>query len=168
MHEIKHPQSTARISGHPLHPMLIPFPLVLFLSALVTDIVYVASGDVAWASGSRWLLAGGLATSVLAGATGLMDFFGDARIRKIGKAWSHMVGNLVVVALEALNFILRLGDDPGRVISPVGLIISAVAAAILAFTGWAGAELVYRHGVAVADDKLGEGVFGDSSAPRQR
>ena len=59
-------------------------------------------------------LKGGIATSVLAGAPGLMDFFGDARIRRIGKAWSHMIGNLIVVGLEGLYLILRLGDDPER------------------------------------------------------
>ena len=34
------PRSTVQVAGHPIHPMLIPFPIAFFVGTLVTDIVY--------------------------------------------------------------------------------------------------------------------------------
>jgi uncharacterized membrane protein len=145
-----HPPSTARIAGHPLHPMLIPFPLTFFVSALVTDILYLQTGDAGWATGSWWLLLAGLVTAVLAAVTGFADYLGSERVRRIGWAKAHMYGNILAVALEAANLLIR-DPDPAAAIGGAGLILSIVAVAILGFTGWAGGELVYKHGVGVED-----------------
>lgn len=144
--EGEHPQSTAKILGHPIHPMLVPLPITFFISALATDLMSVADGAEGWATASRWLLGAGLVGAALAAAAGLADFAGDRRIRQLSDAWAHMVGNVVVVLIEAANLFLRLGDDG---VSTTGIILSGVAVAILAFTGWKGGELVFRHGVGV-------------------
>jgi len=34
------PKSTAQIAGHPIHPMLIPFPIAFFVSTFVADLVF--------------------------------------------------------------------------------------------------------------------------------
>lgn len=144
--EGEHPQSTASILGHPIHPMLVPLPITFFLATLATDLMFLADGSEGWAVASRWLLGAGLVGAALAAAAGLTDFAGDRRIRQLSDAWTHMVGNVVVVLIEAVNLFLRLGDDG---VSGSGIILSAVAAVILAFTGWKGGELVFRHGVGV-------------------
>jgi uncharacterized membrane protein len=143
------PRSTARLLGHPIHPMLIPFPMVFFISALATDLVFTAKGDAIWATASLWLLGAGLVGAAAAALAGLTDFLGDSRIRAIPDAWMHMIGNVVMVVVEAVNFLLRLGG-PAEV-TTLELILSIVAAAILSFTGWKGGELVFGHGVAVRD-----------------
>ena len=58
-----HPRSTAQIGGHPIHPMLIPFPIVCFIGAFLTDIVYNSNNDQGWATASFWLLGVGLVTA---------------------------------------------------------------------------------------------------------
>ena len=67
------PRSTAQIGGHPIHPLLIPFPIVSFIGVLVTDILWLSTREGGWATASNWLLGVGLVTAlaaaiVLAGA----------------------------------------------------------------------------------------------------
>ena len=142
MHELRSPAS---IKGHPIHPMLVPFPIVLFLAALATDIAFALDGSEAWAEASKWLLGGGIVGALLAALAGFADFFGSARIRELRDAWLHMFANLIAVVLELLNFLLRLGDEHSA--GSTGLVISAAVALILLFSGWKGGELVFRHGV---------------------
>ena len=146
------PSSTAKIFGHPIHPMLVPFPIVLFISALATDLLFLVDGGPGWATASKWLLGGGLAGAALAALAGLTDFAGDRRIRALPDAWLHMVGNMIAVLLEVANLYLRLGSDG---VSTTGILLSGLVVAILAFTGWKGGELVFRHGVGVQPGRAG-------------
>ena len=144
-----HPRSTAQIGGHPIHPMLIPFPIVCFIGTLVTDIVFLNNGDAGWATASRYLLAVGLVMAALAAVTGLTDFMGDDRIRRSSTALQHMLANVTAVVLELVNFFLRLNSDAQ--IGKVGVYLSAAAVLVLIFSGWKGGDLVFRHGVGVRD-----------------
>lgn len=144
-----HPQSTAKIADHPIHPMLIPFPIVCFVGAFVTDVVYSQNGDPGWAQASNWLLGVGLVMAALAATAGLIDFLGDDRIRRLGDALKHMLANVAAVVLEAVNLVLRL-DNPDFA-GTTGIWISGIVVLILLYSGWKGGDLVYRHGVGVHD-----------------
>ena len=144
-----HPQSTAKIADHPIHPMLIPFPIVCFVGAFVTDVVYSQNQDPGWATASTWLLGVGLVMAALAAVAGLTDYLGDERIRRLGDALKHMLANVAAVVLEAVNLVLRL-DNPDFADS-TGIWISGVVVLILLYSGWKGGDLVYRHGVGVHD-----------------
>ncbi|HYD25444.1 MAG TPA: DUF2231 domain-containing protein [Croceibacterium sp.] len=138
-------RSTFAINGHPLHPLLVPIPIALFVCALASDIAFVADGSDGWAEASRWLLGGGLAGAALAATAGFIDFAGNARIREFRDAWLHLFANLTVVLVEGVNLILRLPDP--AVAGSIGIVLSGAAALILLFSGWKGGELVFRHGV---------------------
>ena len=84
-----HPQSTATIAGHPIHTMLVPFPIVCFVLALVTDIVYWQTSNLMWAEFSAWLLLAGIAFGVLAAVFGAVDFFASSEVRDQRPAWPH-------------------------------------------------------------------------------
>jgi uncharacterized membrane protein len=144
-----HPQSTAKIGGHPIHPMLIPFPIVCFIGALVTDIVFLNNHDAGWATASRYLLGIGIVMGLLAAVAGLTDFMGSERIRSMGDAVKHMLANVTAVVLSIVNFFVRLGNDSA--ISGIGIILSAVVVLILIYSGWKGGDLVFRHGIGVDD-----------------
>jgi len=148
--EDKNPKSTASIAGHPIHPMLVPFPIVFFVSTLVTDIVYAQTADPMWATASTWLLGAGLVMAALAAVVGLIDFAGERRIRELRPAWLHMIGNVAAVLFSLVNFLVHSGNIPAGVI-PYGLALSAIVALLLLFNGWMGWELVYKHRVGVAD-----------------
>ena len=148
-----HPHSTAQIGGHPIHPMLIPFPITCLVGTLVSDLLYMAYGDPGFATASRWLLGFGIATALLAAVFGLIDYMGDDRIRRLGVALQHMIANVTAVAVAAVNLAIRLdGDD--NVLS-IGIWLSAAVVAILLFSGWRGGDLVFRHGVGVRDRSSG-------------
>lgn len=143
-----HPRSTARIATHPIHPMLVPFPIVCFIGAFVTDLLYV-NGDTGLATASNWLLGVGLAFAALAAIAGLTDYFGDSRVRSLSDALKHMIANVLAVVIEAFNLLLRLGNPD--FIGSTGVYLSGLVVLILLYSGWKGGELVYRHGVGVLD-----------------
>jgi len=126
--------------------MLVPFPIVCWIGALVTDIVYSQSTNVMWSTFSAWLLTVGLVFGGLAALFGLIDFFGDRRIRALGAAIAHMVINLTVWVIELFNAFVHSRDGWTSVV-PTGLTLSIIAVLLLAVSGWLGGTLVYRHGV---------------------
>ncbi len=144
------PKSTAQIAGHPIHPMLIPFPIVFFVSTFVCDLVFWQTRSEPWATATVWLLGAGLVMAALAAVMGLIDVFGDVQIRNLTDAWLHAGGNIVAVLIEIYNWYSRYAYGSSSII-PGGLIMSLVVVLILLFTGWKGWEMVYRHHVGVAD-----------------
>jgi len=140
-----HPQSTAKIAGHPIHPMLVPFPIVCFVLTFVLDILFVR-GNTGVAHASNWLLAIGLAFAVLAALAGLTDFLGEKRSRG-GDAVKHMFANVTAVVLEVVNLLLRRGHPD--FIGSTGVYISLVVVLILLYSGWKGGDLVFKHGMGV-------------------
>jgi uncharacterized membrane protein len=89
--------------------------------------------------------------AALAAVAGLTDFVGDRRIRDLGAAWHHMIGNVIAVLLSLWNWYRRYEGGEAAVL-PLGLTISAVVVLILLYTGWRGWEMVYRHRVGVSDE----------------
>lgn len=140
--------STVAIAGHPFHPLIVTFPIAFLTGALGTDVGYWLTGDAFWARASFWLIGAGIVTGLLAAATGMMDFLKIDRVREHQAGWVHMVGNVAVLALSLVSFVLRWGNQTGAIL-PTGLIISLFVATLIGITGWYGAELIYRHKVAV-------------------
>lgn len=148
---MSNPRSTAQIAGHPIHPMLVPFPIAFFTATLVCDLVYRQNMDLFWFTATQYLLAAGIVMALAAAAAGFTDFLGDGRIRALTIAWAHMVGNLVLVLIQALNWYLR--DDMGAAaVLPTGLLLSLLAVLVMLVNGWLGWEMVYRKRVAIAEE----------------
>jgi len=143
------PRSTMQLLGHPIHPMLVPFPIAFFIGAFLADLAWLKTEDAFWATAACWLLAAGLVGAALAALAGLTDFIGDGRIRSLGAAWAHMLGNFTVVIIELVNLCLRLNDPAAALPSP-GAYLSGAAFLLLGATGWLGGELVFRHRVGIA------------------
>lgn len=143
-----HPRSTAAVAGHPLHPMLVPFPIGCFVGTLLTDLAYWKTADMLWTNMSAWLLTAGLVMAAFAALAGVIDFFGERRIRRLRTAWIHAVGNAIALCLAILNAFVHSRDAYSSVV-PLGLTLSLLVVLILVITGWNGWEMVYRHGVGV-------------------
>jgi uncharacterized membrane protein len=145
------PQSTAKIAGHPIHPMLIPFPIAFFVGTFACDVAYWITGNANWAMVTPWLLGAGIIMAALAALAGLTDVIGEPRIRSLGDAWWHAGGNVIVVLIELYNWYARVSEGAAAIV-PKGLILSLIVTCILLFTGWKGWQMVYRHRVGVADE----------------
>lgn len=150
---LSNPRSTASIAGHPIHPMLIPFPVAFFVATFVCDVAFWQSANPFWATAALWLLGAGLVMAALAAVAGLVDFVGEKRIRDLNDARLHAGGNIVAVLIALYNFYTRYAQGPEAVV-PTGIIMSLIVVLILLFTGWKGWEMVYRHRVGVADDRI--------------
>ena len=160
-------RSRGAIFGHPLHPMLIPFPIAFLVGVLVTDVVFWRTGNAFWAQASFWLVTAGAVTGLVAAVPGLIDFVGIRRVRELGMAWVHAGGNVLAVAISLVSVYLRW-NDPAAAVLPWGLVLSLAVAAILGVTGWIGGEMSYRHGIGfagtVADVEDAEGTHVDAVA----
>jgi uncharacterized membrane protein len=157
------PRSTAHIAGHPIHPMLIPFPIAFFVATLLCDLVFWRSHNNSWATASQWLLGAGIVMALLAAVAGIIDVLGDARIRSLNEVWWHAGGNILMVLIQIFSFYRRYTEGTGAVL-PTGLILSLIAVGIMLFTGWMGWQMVYRDHVAVADEPDPQGHVGRGHA----
>ena len=149
--ETRNPVSSANLMGHPMHPILITLPIGLFVATFLFDLIFWQTGTEAFAIGALWLLGAGLIGAALAALTGLIDFLGDRRIRALGDAWQHAIGNVILVLVQLFSFYQRYRYGTSAVV-PLGLVLSLVAVCIMLFTGWKGGEMVFRHRVAVYDE----------------
>jgi uncharacterized membrane protein len=139
--------STASILGHPIHPILVSFPISFLVGALLSDIAYLILHEPFWAQASFWLVGAGVVGGLLAAIFGLIDFLTIRRARHAA-GWIHLVGNLLAVLLSLGSWIIRLGNPEGAVL-PLGLALSAIVAGILLLTGWMGGEMAYRYKIGV-------------------
>jgi uncharacterized membrane protein len=140
--------STVAIAGHPLHPLIVTFPIAFLTGAAGADLGYWFTHDPFWAQAALWLIGAGFVAGLVAALTGMLDFLRIDRVKKHSAGWIHMVGNVTALALTLVNWVLRWGNFEGAIL-PIGLIISIVVASLLGITGWFGAELIYRHKIAV-------------------
>ena len=144
-------ESRAKLFGHSIHQMLVAFPLGLLTTAAIFDVIYLFTLKPGWATTSFYVIAAGVLGGVLAAVFGLADYLGipkNTRARRVG--FLHGVGNVVVVGLFLLSWVLRLDQPSAPVFLSIAL--SVVGAALGAVTGWLGGELVDRLGVGVDDN----------------
>jgi len=144
-------ESRAKVMGHAAHPILIVFPLGLLSTAVIFDVIYLINDRPNFAVAAAYAMAAGVIGGLIAAVFGLVDWLGipaDTRAKRIG-SW-HGVGNVVVVGLFAISWLLRVGGDEWRP-NALALILSFAGFAVAGVTGWLGGELVERLGVGVDD-----------------
>lgn len=140
--------SKVKLLGHPVHPMLIVFPLGLLATAVIFDLIGLVRGAPYLFNAAYWMIAAGLVGGILAAVFGFIDWLAlpvQTRAKNIG-FW-HAIGNAFVIVLFALSWWLRRPspDDP----SAAALTFSFIAVLIALVSAWLGGELVDRLGVGV-------------------
>ena len=141
-------RTPASIAGHPIHPMLVPIPIGLWIFSLVCDLIHAGgSSNPAWTTVALYTMGGGIVGALAAAIFGFVDVLSvPPGPRKTGL--THMAINLVIVVLYVINLWLRLRtpESPGNLIW-----LSVIAIALLVISGWLGGKMVYVHGIAVDD-----------------
>lgn len=141
----------ANFLGHPIHPMLIAFPLGLLPAAVACDFIYLIRHNPSWAHISYWLIAGGVLSGLLAAVFGFIDWLGledGTRAKRLG-AW-HARVNVVMLLLFALSWWMRRGAPDSPTTLAIGIGVVALVFGLVA--SWMGGELVYRMSVGVDFD----------------
>jgi uncharacterized membrane protein len=151
---------------HPIHPMLVVYPIAFLSAVFATDMLHLASGLPFWAQCSYWLNLAGLGLGLVAGAVGTLDMFLMPVTRRHVSAWNHFLAAVMVLALAALGVWWR-APDPVAAVWPWGVLQSAVLLSMVFVAGWLGGTLSFRHGIGVyGEDESGESG-GDDSPPAQ-
>ncbi len=132
------------VSGHPLHAMLVAFPIALTMSVLGADLLYLWTGDEFWPRAAGYAAFGAFFMGVAAGVTGTAELLLVRGIRNRTASWSHFILAVMLLAILSANWIIRIGA-PESAVLPAGLLVSILAAGMTAVTGWHGGKLVFDY-----------------------
>jgi uncharacterized membrane protein len=147
-------ESRAKAVGHPIHQMLIPFPLGLLGTAVVFDIVYLIWGNPTMLTVSYWMMLAGIIGGLAASPFGLIDWLAipsNTRAKRVGAL--HGIGNIIMLMLFAGSWYLRFSstDLLAYLPSTFALGLSFTGFVLSVITGWLGGELVDRLSVGIDD-----------------
>lgn len=143
-------EARAKLLGHPIHQMLIVFPLGLLATAVAFDLVHLVTDNGYWSEIAYWMIVAGVISGLVAAPFGTIDWMkipAGTRAKRIGAI--HGGGNVLVVLLFAASWYLRR-DDP-RAPETFALVLSFAGAGLSLVTAWMGGELVDRLGIGVDD-----------------
>lgn len=144
-------ESRVKVLGHPVHPMLIVFPLGLLVTGTIFDLIHLISDNPVFGQTGFWMISAGIIGGVLAAATGFADWTGipaNTRAKRIGLL--HGAANGVVLVLFAVAWLMRSGNTE-HVAGGGVFTLEVIAVAISGGAGWLGGELVDRLGIGVAE-----------------
>lgn len=148
-------RSKASISGHPIHPMLIPFPLALWTTSFVVDVLFYFLRHPTLLVIAKFMLAAGCIGAIAATVPGIVDWLAikDGDAKKVAN-W-HARLNIAALVVFAISFFLRLGsysDLVGRKLT-IPFLLSLVGVILIAISGWLGGELAFRYGIGQVHDE---------------
>jgi uncharacterized membrane protein len=144
--------SRIAVAGHPVHAMLVAFPISGVFGTAFCDAAWWWTGDFFWARAALWATGAAFGMGILAALSGLAELLLVPGVRRRAAAWSHAVIAMVLLAVLGANWGHRL-PDPSEAILPWGLLLSGLALLLVAVTGWHGGKLVFEHQVGVSVDE---------------
>ncbi|MDO5528518.1 MAG: DUF2231 domain-containing protein [Paracoccus sp. (in: a-proteobacteria)] len=139
--------SAVAIVGHPIHAMLVHFPIALAVSVLGLDVIYWLLGDPFFARAATWAAGGAFLTGIAASLVGLVEVVAVPGIRNRGASWTHAAAAMSFLAACAANWGLRISDV--YPVLPDGLIWSLLCTVFAGIAGWHGGKLIFDHGIAL-------------------
>ncbi|CAN5259493.1 DUF2231 domain-containing protein [soil metagenome] len=138
-------ESKIAVAGHPVHAMLVAFPVALAMCTLGADAFYWWTGDIFWARAALWASGMAFLLGVLAGISGTVELLLVAGIRARAASWTHFIIAVMLLSILGANWGYRLTSGFEQAVLPWGLLLSAFAAAFTAVTGWHGGKLVFDY-----------------------
>jgi len=142
-------ESKIAVAGHPIHAMLVAFPIALTTCVLGADIFYWWTGDIFWARAGLWAAGMAFLFGLLAGLAGTVELLSVPGIRQRAASWTHFVIAVMLLSILGMNWGYRLLGFEQAVL-PFGIMISAFAVGFTGFTGWHGGKLVFEYQIGVS------------------
>lgn len=144
--------SRASIGGHPIHPMLIPFPIGLLVFSFIADVIFLWNGNPIWKDYvAFYTMLGGIIGAAAAAVPGLIDWTGLTDRAAVKVANWHARVNIITLVIFIADFYLRTSSGGQWITSlpKLPFILSIAGMIGLSIAGWLGGQLVFAHGVAV-------------------
>lgn len=141
-------KSKASFKSHPIHPILIAFPIAFFTGAFICDVLsLLLNKDGLWYTGYHLVIAG-IIGALAAAVPGIIDYFATVPPNSSGKkrATKHGLINITNVILFAVVFFYRRQPE---VNTTVVVVLEAIGLILLSIAGWLGGTLVYRNQIGV-------------------
>jgi uncharacterized membrane protein len=151
--------SPVGIGGHPVHPMIIPFPIALWVFSLVADVIYLWRGNPIWKDYiAFYTLLGGTIGAAAAAVPGVIDWLSLKNPRVVKIANWHARLNVIALLIFASDFYLRTTSGAGLVggTHSIPIALSVLGVVLITISGWLGGEMVFNHGVAVDHPSVGD------------
>ena len=155
-------RSRAHIKSHPIHPILVAFPIAFFTGTFLCHVAgWILESD-GLITTSYYLNAGGIAFAVLAAIPGIIDFIYTVPPKSSAKkrGAKHGVLNVLMLLIFTVAFFYRRNEDFNTYIllgmEVLGLIILRIA-------GWMGGTLVYRNQIGVDQRYAHAGKWNEES-----
>lgn len=145
--------SKIALAGHPIHAMLVTFPIALVVGTLGADIFWWLTADPFFPRLALWSSGWGFAMGVLAALAGTAELLAGRGIRRRPESWTHAVAATMLLATIGANWGLRLYDPEGAIL-PWGAMLSLGGLVFVGLAGWQGGKLVFEHqiGVMIGDE----------------
>jgi uncharacterized membrane protein/nitrite reductase/ring-hydroxylating ferredoxin subunit len=142
-------RSRASISSHPLHPMLVAFPIGLLVTSLIFDLISRWRDLPSLAAAAWYCVIAGLIGGTIAAIPGIIDLFSIIPENSSARSRGYKHGILNGLAIVAFISVAAYRGGPSVMPDNTSLILSAVGVCILGISGWLGATLVYRNQIGV-------------------
>jgi uncharacterized membrane protein len=143
--------SKASIGGHPIHPMLVAFPIGLWVTSFALDIWFYFNRNLSWLLVSKFMIAAGCLGALAAAVPGIIDWWTlkDPRVVKIANWHARLNITALIVFAVSLFFRMRVGGDIVGNRLTIPFLLSLVGVILISISGWLGGEMAYRYGVGV-------------------
>jgi uncharacterized membrane protein len=141
--------SRIAVAGHPVHAMLVAFPIAGVFATAFADVAYWWTSDPFWVRAALWASGGAFAMGCVAALSGLGEMVFVPGVRRRAAAWSHAVAAMVLIAIVGASWAWRLQEGQAAVL-PWGLVLSWFGLAVVGIAGWHGGKLVFEHQVGTA------------------
>ena len=143
--------SKASIGGHPVHPILVAFPIGLWVTSFALDIWFYFGRNEGWLLISKFMIAAGCLGAIAAAIPGFIDWLAikERQVKKIAN-W-HARLNVVALIIFAVSLYFRTqrgGHWVGSRLT-IPFLLSGVGVVLIGISGWLGGEMTFHHGVGV-------------------
>lgn len=151
-------RSSANIKGHPLHPILVSFPIAFFVGAFISDVIQLVTDEVFYGQMAGYLEAGGIIAALVAAVPGVIDYFTvvPPNSSAMKRATRHGLLNISMVLVYAISMCMRWNNN---VSVPVILLTEGIGLVMLTIAGWMGGTLVHRNQIGVDHRYAGAGKW---------
>ncbi|MDQ1080680.1 DUF2231 domain-containing protein [Pseudoroseomonas cervicalis] len=146
--------SKVAVAGHPIHAMLVAFPIALVMATLACDALYWWDGDPFWVRAGLWASGAAFLLGLLAGLSGTAELLLVRDIRRHSAGWTHFVAAVMLLSVAGANWGVRLQQGEAALL-PWGAFLSLLAAFFVGLAGWHGGKLVFEHqiGLMLSNDE---------------
>jgi len=152
-------RSRAHIKSHPIHPMLVSFPIGLWTASLIFDLIAASRTNHFLAAAGFYCVIGGCIGAVLAAAAGIIDLFGSIPPSSSGRNRGYIHGAINSMALLLFIAIAWVRGNSEALPTTLSLLLSVIGVAGIAISGWLGGTLVYRNQIGVDHRYANSGKF---------